>query len=133
MNKDGRKDIWTTLSDVFASIANYLAENGWERGQVWGIQVNLPENFDMTKEGLKVKKSVNDWKKLGVIPSEGFNWPKENLDASIVKPYGGPVFLVFNNFRVIMRYNRSTYYAATIAYMADQIKQRAAQIALRKK
>lgn len=123
-NKDGRKDIWSTKADVFASIANYLKNKGWKTGEPWAVEVELPKGFDMSQEGRKIRKPVTEWQRLGVTLPKGGNLPKPALEASIIKPYGGPALLAFNNFRVIMRYNNSTYYAGAIGYMADKICKR---------
>lgn len=122
-NADGKKDIWSTLSDAFASIANYLVANGWKRGEPWAMAVKVPSHFDdkiMTRD---VTKTVREWKKLGVRPADG-KFPNPNLPASIVHPYGGPTLMIFNNFKVIMKWNRSIYYAGTVGYMAEEICKR---------
>jgi peptidoglycan lytic transglycosylase B len=121
---DGRKDIWTTHADAFASIANYLKQNGWQKGEPWAIQVKLPKKFDKRLEGKDKKKYVNEWNDLGVRLLDGSPLPYQDLQASIVMPSGGPAFLAFDNFKVIMTYNNSTYYAGTIGYMADKICRR---------
>jgi len=123
-DRDGRKDIWKTKSDVFASIANYVHKKGWKTGEPWAIKVKLPRNFDMSQEGRKIRKPVSEWSAMGVKTKAGKALPYQHLEASIVKPYGGPAFLAFKNFRVIMRYNNSTYYAGAIGYLADQICRR---------
>lgn len=121
-NQDGLKDIWNTYPDVFASIANYLVQNGWQSGQPWAIEVKVPKNFPESLEGRDVKKTVQQWVKMGVKPAYGFVLPKdENMMASIVQPYGGPSFMAFQNFNVIMRYNNSTFYAGSVGFLADQI------------
>ena len=120
---DGRKDIWKTLPDVFASIANYLKENGWETNEPWAIEVTTPTNFDKDLMGRKITKTVSQWKKLGVI-GKHVQLPKENYEASIIRPYGGPTYMIFNNFKVIMKWNRSTYYAGTVGYMAEKVCRR---------
>lgn len=120
-NRDGKKDIWKTLPDVFASIANYVKQKGWKTGEPWAIEVRLPRGFDMSLEGRKTTKAVTAWNQMGVRTLTGEPLPFQNLNASIVKPYGGPTFLAFDNFKVIMKYNASTYYAGTIGHMADKI------------
>ena len=109
---------------MFASIANYLKNKGWKTGQPWAVEVKLPRNFDMSQESKKIRKPVSEWQRQGVIMPNGQELPRQNLEASIIKPYGGPAFLAFRNFRVIMRYNNSTYYAGSIGYMADKICKR---------
>lgn len=118
---DGRKDIWESKPDVFASIANYMKQNGWQAGEPWAIQVKLPRNFDMKLEGKNTVKSVREWDALGIRTISGKALPYENLTASIVQPYGGPTFLAFSNYKMILRYNNSIYYAGAIGYMADKI------------
>ncbi len=120
-NGDGKKDIWKNKADVFASIANYLAENGWQPGIPWGMEVSLPRGFDHSLIEAKHKMSAAQWAQMGVIGQHGERIPHTNWQASIVEPYGGPPLLVFKNFHVIKRYNNSTFYAGTVSYMADSI------------
>lgn len=121
---DGHKDIWKSKPDVFASIANYMKINGWQTGEPWAIQVKLPANFDMSLEGKNIVKSVSEWSALGVKTETGQTLPYPNLQASIVQPNGGPVFLAYPNYKMILRYNNSIYYAGAIGYLADKICQR---------
>lgn len=122
-NQDGKKDIWTDQADVFASIANYLVGNGWHQGEPWAIEATAPAEFDYhLNTGYTIKKRISEWKAMGIRPAKGFNFPAQDLQAYMIKPYGGPYIMAFHNFRVIMRYNRSTYYAGAVSYMADQIK-----------
>ncbi len=120
-DQDGYKDIWNNLDDVFASIANYLVQNGWQNGQPWGIEVEVPSGFDSELLGKETKIPISQWYKKGVQPAYGFHYPRYDYEASIIKPYGGPYLMTFNNFRVIMRYNNSIFYAGTVAYIADEI------------
>lgn len=118
---DGRKDIWESKPDVFASIANYMKKNGWQTNQPWAVQVKLPPKFDMNLEGKTVVKPVSEWSALGVRTEKGEALPFPELEASIVQPNGGPVFLAYPNYKMILRYNNSIYYAGAIGYMADRI------------
>lgn len=118
---DGRKDIWNTYGDVFASIANYLKQNGWQSGQQVLTVVRTPKNIKHYAHGLKTKKSIADWKRQGVRLKGSLVGLDSGSSASLVRPYGGPTWLVFNNFRVIMRWNRSIYYAGTVNYLAQSI------------
>lgn len=120
---DGHKDIWKSKPDVFASIANYMKQNGWQAGEPWAIQVKLPANFDMKMEGKATVKPVSEWNTLGVRTESGQTLPYQNLQGSIVQPLGGPTFLTFPNYKMILRYNNSIYYAGAIGYMADKICQ----------
>ena len=120
---DGRRDIWTTEADVFASIANYLASHGWRAGQNWGRAARLPPGFDPALVGAKVEKPLAEWQALGVRTATGGDLPAADLAASVVQPDGprGPAFIVYENFKTILRWNRSTYFAAAVGYLADRI------------
>lgn len=121
---DGHKDIWDSKPDVFASIANYMKLNGWHAGEPWAVYVKLPPHFDMALEGKTIVKPVSEWNALGVRTEQGKALPYPNLQASIVQPNGGPVFLAYPNYKMILRYNNSIYYAGAIGYLADKICQR---------
>ena len=123
---DGRRDIWGTLPDVFASAANYLARAGWKHDQTWGRQVRLPEGFNADLTGLEVKKSLGDWQALGVRRSNGDDLPTRPLPASLILPGGpgGPAFLTYPNYRVLLKWNRSHYFATTVGQFADILSAR---------
>lgn len=118
----GRKDIWKTPEDVFASIANYLVKNGWQRNQPSAIEVEIPSSITELMMSRDISKTVQEWERLGVHPAPGFTFPQNTqILASIIQPEGGPTLMTFNNFNVIMRWNHSIYYAGTVGYMADKI------------
>jgi membrane-bound lytic murein transglycosylase B len=123
-NDDGRRDIWQRREDVFASIANYLASNGWRGDETWGRRVLLPPNFDVALAGLATRKSLADWRRLGVRRLDGSDLPTRDLTASLVLPDGaeGPAFLVYDNYRAVMRWNNSTYFATAVGYLADGLE-----------
>ena len=120
---DGRKDIWKTAADVFASAANYLSQSGWRGSQTWGRQVQLPGSFNNTDASLKIKKSLTSWQKIGVRRLNGRSLPLVDIQGSVVLPdgKGGPAYLVYENFRVIMKWNRSTYFATSVGLLADAL------------
>ena len=123
-NSDGRRDIWNTKEDVFASAANYLKSNGWVGDETWGREVQVPANLAADYEGLKVKKSLKEWQRLGVRKADGTDLPHvDDMPASLVQPDGraGPSFLVYNNYRTVMRWNRSTYFATSVGLLANAI------------
>jgi membrane-bound lytic murein transglycosylase B len=68
---DGRKDIWNSLPDAFASASGFLSDIGWRKGERWGREVLLPDDFDLALAGMHTKKSVNAWAKLGVRQANG--------------------------------------------------------------
>lgn len=127
---DGIKDIWKNQSDVFASIANYLHTVGWDPNLPWGIEVNLTQNVDLAISGTEPQKSHSwsEWQNMGVIPLNFNEADKINTLKSaelwLVRPDKevGRAFLVSNNFRTILDWNRSNYYALSVGIFADQIK-----------
>lgn len=121
-NGDGKKDIWTAKPDVFASAANYLSNSGWRGDQTWGRRVTLPAGFDSGLVGLDMKKRISDWQALGVRRADGTDLPTRDLQASIVQAGdSGPHFMVYDNFRAILKWNRSTYFAVAVGTLADKI------------
>ena len=121
---DGRRDIWTTKADVFGSAANYLSKSGWKGDQTWGRKVLLPDGFDTALAGLKISKPLADWQALGVRRANGRNLPVvAGMAGSIVFPGGdgGPAFLVYDNFKTTLKWNRSTYFAMAVGHLADRI------------
>ena len=120
---DGRKDIWGTPGDVFASAANYLKTEGWLRHETWGRQVTLPAGFDVNLAGIKKQKSLSEWQDLGVRRFDGSDLPKVSINASIVIPDDehGRIYLAYNNYRVLMHWNRSYYFATAVSYLSERI------------
>ena len=115
---DGRRDIWTSVPDVLASIANYLAKSGWQRGLPWGYEVMLPHGFDYRRG----RASFAEWSQLGVRRADGGTLPPDG-DGFLLFPSGaaGPAFLVTANFNVIKLYNNSDIYALAVAHLADRM------------
>ena len=120
---DGRRDIWTTLDDVFASAANYLANLGWRDDQTWGREVRLPADFDLGLTGHGVIKPLSDWQALGVRRADGTDLPTRQLSASVILPggAGGPSYVVYDNYRRIRNWNRSDYFAMSVGRLSDLI------------
>jgi membrane-bound lytic murein transglycosylase B len=124
-DKDGRRDIWTSEPDVFASAAYYLAQNGWKEGEPCGHRVSLPKNFDGKLLGLDQKYSLQFWKDKGVRLVNGKNIPYEgDYQASVIQPDGAgtQAFIVYGNYRVILRWNRSNYFATAVCLLSDRLK-----------
>jgi membrane-bound lytic murein transglycosylase B len=120
---DGRIDIWKSQQDIFASAANYLARSGWKTGQTWGQEVHLPKRLYHNSANLKQKKPVSDWHALGIKTLDGNHFPSLNLLASIVQPDGraGRTFLVYDNYHVIRKWNRSHNFALSVGILSDQL------------
>ncbi|WP_027602481.1 MULTISPECIES: lytic murein transglycosylase [Pseudomonas] len=128
---DGRRDIWGSTADALASTANYLKASGWQDGKPWGYEVRVPANFDYSLADMGVRKSLAEWNSLGI---QGLGLPQPAAQpsdsASLLLPAGhrGPAFLVFNNFRTILKYNNSSSYALGVALLSERYRD-AGQIA----
>lgn len=121
---DGPPDIWSKRDDVFASIANYLARSGWHGDETWGREVRVPSGFDPGLIGLSQRKSLAQWTALGVRRMDGGTLPDRDLGGSLVQPggAGGPTFLVYDNYRTILKWNNSSYFATAVGYLADSVE-----------
>jgi len=120
---DGRRNIWTDEADVFASIANYLSHLHWRADQTWGRAVRLPPGINPGLIGLKIEKPLREWERLGIRNADGSALPRAELAASLVAPDGpsGPAFLVYGNFKAVMKWNRSTFFATSVGLLADRL------------
>ena len=122
---DGSADIWNSLPDIFASIANYLSKSGWKGDQNWGRPVLIPATLPKNLLGKKIKKEIQHWSKLGVKRANGMELPIAKMSASIIKPEKGgigPAYIVYNNYRVILKWNRSDYFATAVGTLADSLR-----------
>jgi membrane-bound lytic murein transglycosylase B len=131
---DGDRDIWTSHEDTVASIANYFRDAGWRPGEPWGVRASVPAGLDASAFKPRVVspacprvharhsnwKPVSQWRQLGVIPQGAIG---ENVMASLFQPDGPgtAAFLLTGNYRVILQYNCSNYYALTVGLLADEI------------
>ncbi len=133
---DGKRDIWNSLPDVFASIANYLVENGgWRDDQTWGRPVKVPDRLDDRIEALRdgdakgcramrqmtVAKPLPAWNRLGVRRADGGALPGRPLPTAIVQLEGGAEFAVYPNYRSLLAYNCAHLYAITVGVLSDRI------------
>lgn len=131
---DGRADIFTSPADTIASIANYFRDAGWRTGQPWGVRAALPAGFDVDSHGGKLAapscdrvharhsqwKTVSEWRALGVTP---LGPVAGDVLAALFQPDGAgtPAYLLTGNYRVILQYNCSNYYAMSVGLLADEI------------
>jgi membrane-bound lytic murein transglycosylase B len=118
---DGRRDIWTNIPDVLASIANFLQKSGWTAGLSTGFEVIVPAGFDHRHS----RGSFGDWSVRGLRRADGTAFPTEG-QAILFFPSGarGPAFLVTDNFVTIKRYNNSDVYALAVSHLADRMQGR---------
>lgn len=117
---DGMRDLWENIPDALASTANYLASFGWQPGLPWGMEVNVPDGFNLgSVEGMQ---EFSSWAAAGFTRANGSALPR-NGKATLWYPAGirGPAFLVTENYRVIKRYNSSDAYALAVAHLGDRI------------
>ena len=122
-DKDGKIDLWNDQEDILASAANFLERLGWNRGEKWGREVTISEDFHYETIGLNTKKQLADWQALGVRSANGSNLPNSSMAASLILPMGhkGPAFLVYQNFRSILGWNHSILYALAVGHLADRL------------
>lgn len=140
-DKDGKKDIWGSEIDVFASIANYLTsleKAPWDNNYSWGFEVEPPQNIDSLYDSLKQEnpkgcyavktmskeKPFYKWIELGFKFNENEIFIENaNVMLKLVAPDGvkGRMFLVYRNYKSILYYNCSHYYALSIGLLSDKI------------
>lgn len=139
-DNDGHKDIWRNQADVFASIANYLKQEGWQGEQTWGRRVQLPKGFDLSNAVARGSKgreqwlanwqqserSLAQWQALGVRRIDGSDLPKVDVNAALIIPDEGVdrAYLVYSNYKTLMHWNRSYLFATSVGYLADKIAAR---------
>lgn len=119
---DGRRDLWNSLPDAMMSAGQFLASMGWNPNYRWGREVILPANFDYAKaDGRRLP--LKEWRDLGITDAFGNPLANEPIDAALVVPAGheGPAFLAYHNFKVIMGWNRSEFYAIAVGHLADRV------------
>lgn len=141
-DKDGKRDIWDTEADVFASIANYLSSFGWKDHETWGRPVILPyipiedlfaerpddlpaEEQCERYEDLKVWRDLQVWQSLGVRRMTGTDLPTKSIPASLIKgdPGDNKGYIIYRDFCTIMRFNPAFKYAISIGLLADDFRE----------
>ncbi len=134
---DGYADIWRSEVDAMTSIANYFVQAGWRRGEEWGFAVNVPSSLDRASIQSRTIpqrcprvfarhsewKSVKEWQALGLAPQRGY-WPNKDMLATLIEPDdpGKTGYLLGSNYRVILDYNCSNFYALSVGLLADAIR-----------
>ena len=135
---DGRSDIWTSEADTLASIGNYFANAGWRPGQPWGLAVSVPSSFDWSQVVNRTIsprcprvfarhsgwKTVAEWRAMGLVPQTR-GWPGDTVQATLIEPDGPgkTAYLLTGNYRVILDYNCSNFYALSVGLLADAVEQ----------
>lgn len=120
---DGRKDVWSSLPDAFASAASYLKREGWRSGETWGREVRLPAGLSQAASDLQKPKPLASWSQAGVRRVDGGALPTANILGSIrlPSPNASDAFLVYSNFHTLLRWNQSTFFGISVGALADEI------------
>jgi len=133
---DGKADIWTSDADTLASIANYFVNAGWRPGQPWGLAVSVPAGFDRESVPNRASaprcprvfarhsgwRTMAEWRALGLAPIDK-PWPADAVQATLLEPDGPgkAAYLLTSNYRVILDYNCSNFYALSVGLLADAV------------
>ncbi len=133
---DGRADIWNSAADTFASIGTYLKDKGWAPGAGWGFRAVVPAGFDRMSVTNTVRPTecirplerhsrwltAAEWRAKGFVPLNAV-WPGDQVEMSLVEPdgEGQGAFLTTRNYRAILEYNCSNFYALSVALLADAV------------
>ena len=121
-NKDGKIDIWSDKEDIFASMANYLSKNGWNDRYIWGRAVS-DKNFNETIKYNKKVKYLSEWSELGLHQTNGKILPKVDIKAKllVIDKSNKNLFLVYDNFETLLKWNRSNYFALSVGILSDTL------------
>jgi membrane-bound lytic murein transglycosylase B len=131
---DGRRDIWASQPDVFASVAYYLQQHGWTAGDAWGREVRIPPAararaaaMPRREAGCRAERMMtppeplSTWKRMGLRTSAGTALPAGTTSASLVQA-GPRSFLLYDNYEALLGYNCAHTYALSVALLADRLK-----------
>lgn len=123
---DGRADIWGSVPDTLASIANYLARHGWVAGRDWGFEVTVPTSVSCALEGPDQGRPISEWEAMGItrVSNRPFPDHERSGEGFLMMPAGrnGPAFVVTPNFYVLKDYNMSDLYALYVGHVGDRIQ-----------
>ena len=130
---DGRRDIWASAPDVFASVAYYLQRHGWTAADAWGREVKVPASIaakvlalPRRAGGCRAHRIMTDpqpvtaWRRLGVRTLAGRALPSSTMPASLVQA-GRRNFLLYPNYEALLRYNCAHSYALSVGLLADRL------------
>lgn len=121
-DRNGLADIWNSTEDALASIAHYLASEGWSRGQPCVRRVHVPAGVEAPRPWSSVERSVQEWLRLGVRPTDTRPLDPGQTVRLVVHDGAGHVgYFAYPNFSVVMKWNRSTFFATTVCRVAEQI------------
>ena len=122
---DGDIDVWHNVDDALTSAAHYLKRSRWRENMAWGGEVRLPRRFDFTLADRQWRKNAF-WRKKGIKSAHKTQKKRllKNNKSRLLLPSGaaGPVFLVSENFRSLLRWNNSSLYALAVGLLADRLQ-----------
>ncbi len=121
---DGKRNTVDDIPDIIASTAAKFKKDGWQPGQTWGYEVEVPQGFNYLHADRAKNYTIAQWEHLGIKRAGGKPFPRTTDKAFLLAPAGadGPGFLMLGNFRAIMRYNPSEAYALAIGHFADRLR-----------
>ena len=133
---DGTADVWNSDADTLASISAYLSDAGWRPGQPWGVAVGVPPQFDRAALTTRLVsprcprvfvrhsawRTMAEWRAVGIVPQAG-GWPADDVLATLIEPdgEGATAYLLTGNYRAILDYNCSNFYALSVGLLADEV------------
>ena len=122
---DGRRDLWRSIDDAVGSVANYLKRHKWQAGQPVAVRMTVSKEADfkaLDENKYKPSLTVAEWKEKGFIPD--VEVPSDTPAAVLKLPEADRhgYWMVFDNFYVITRYNRSPLYAMAVYDLSQAIK-----------
>jgi membrane-bound lytic murein transglycosylase B len=132
---DGRRDIWASRADVFASIANYLKGHGWTPATRWGREVKISRETERriandvarrngpcrATRDMTVALPMTSWHELGVRQSNGRRLPSTSDNVALVSG-STRHFLVTSNYDALLDYNCAHSYAISVGLLADRVE-----------
>ena len=121
---DGKRDVWEDKADAFASIAHYLQGLEWNKDEGWGRPVRVPEGFDMRLADIAASRPLSQWQAMGVRRDDGGDLPHSDVEASLITIGEGEdaaSYIVYGNFKALLKWNRSRYFATSVGMLADAI------------
>jgi len=129
---DGKIDLFNSLPDSFASAANYLASMGWKEKERWGRPVKIVRESGEVWALVNSyeKRTVSEFSRLGVAAYDGSPLPESDMQALLVAPNGvdAPMFLIYDNFALIMKWNAAQSYALSVGLLADELVEHGASL-----
>jgi lytic murein transglycosylase len=134
---DGQANIWQSEPDAWASIANYFSKSGWKPNTPWGVAVSVPSDFNRAAVASRLRAprcprvferhsrwmTIGEWRRMG-MQLQGASWPRDSEMASLIEPDGPgrTAYLLTTNYRTILDYNCSNFYALSVGLLADAVK-----------